>query len=127
MNLICYLFDLPAGMEDYRRQGGIQQLLVAEQEARQTVNAARTGKLLSKMNRLKQAKDEAEEEVGKYRAHMEKEYQKTISESTGFSGVNVKRLDEETVKKTDQLKKQAAKVSPEVIKLLMTQVTTVQV
>ena len=30
-------------MEDYRRQGGIQQLLAAEQEARQIVNAARTG------------------------------------------------------------------------------------
>ncbi|KAI3799507.1 hypothetical protein L1987_34806 [Smallanthus sonchifolius] len=110
-------------MEDYRRQGGIQQLLVAEQEARHIVNTARTAKL----NRLKQAKDEAEEEVAKYRAHMEKEYQKTVSESTGFSGVNVKRLDEEMVKKTDHLKKQAAKVSPEVIKLLMTQVTTVKV
>lgn len=32
-------------MEDYRRQGGIQQLLVAEQEARQIVNTARTGKV----------------------------------------------------------------------------------
>ncbi|KVH93939.1 V-type proton ATPase subunit G1-like [Cynara cardunculus var. scolymus] len=110
-------------MEDYRRQGGIQQLLVAEQEARQIVNAART----AKMNRLKQAKDEAEEEVAKYRAQMEKEFQKTISESTGFSGVNIKRLDEETVTKIDHLKKQAAKVSPEVIKMLMSHVTTVKV
>ncbi|MFS7889771.1 putative vacuolar (H+)-ATPase G subunit [Helianthus anomalus] len=75
-------------MEDYRRQGGIHQLLAVEQEARQIVNAART------------AKDEAEDEVGKYRTHMEKEYQKTVSE----------RLDEETVKKIDHLKKQAAKV-----------------
>ncbi|KAD7479800.1 hypothetical protein R6Q59_008642 [Mikania micrantha] len=110
-------------MEDYRRQGGIQQLLVAEQEARQIVNAART----AKMSRLKQAKDEAEEEVAKYRAHMEKEYQKTFLESTGFSGLNVKRLDDETVEKIDHLKKQAAKVSPEVIALLMAQVTTVKV
>ncbi|XP_071734746.1 V-type proton ATPase subunit G1-like [Rutidosis leptorrhynchoides] len=110
-------------MEDYRRQGGIQQLLVAEQEARQIVNAART----AKMNRLKQAKDEAEEEVAKYRVHMEKEHQKTISESHGFSGVNVKRLDEETATKIDQLKKQASKVSPEVVKMLMTQVTSVKV
>lgn len=90
-------------MEDYRRQGGIQQLLVAEQEARQIVNSARTGivfifplkKLafvdlnrlmvfvlssLAKLNRLKQAKAEAEEEVAKYRVQMEKEYQKTVSE-----------------------------------------------
>lgn len=109
------------------------------------------------MNRLKQAKDEAEEEVAKYRAQMEKEFQKTISEvqekqplinfnsfyhhsvnpnfifltfitkqSTGFSGVNVKRLDEEMVTKIDHLKKQAAKVSPEVIKMLMSHVTTVK-
>ncbi|KAJ0456312.1 putative vacuolar (H+)-ATPase G subunit [Helianthus annuus] len=64
-------------MEDYRRQGGIHQLLATEQEARQIVNAART----AKSNRLKQAKDEAEDEVGKYRTHhMEKEYQKTVSE-----------------------------------------------
>ncbi|GKB21829.1 V-type proton ATPase subunit G1-like protein [Tanacetum coccineum] len=110
-------------MEDYRRQGGIQQLLVAEQEARQIVNAART----AKMNRLKQAKDEAEEEVAKYREQMENEYRKTISESTGFSGTNVKRLDDETAKKIDQLKKKAGKVSPEVIKMLMTQVTVVKV
>ncbi|KAI3721584.1 hypothetical protein L2E82_32600 [Cichorium intybus] len=110
-------------MEDYRRQGGIQQLLVAEQEARQIVNTARTAKL----NRLKQAKNEAEEEVAKYRAQMEKEFQKSISESTGFSGVNVKRLDEETVTKIDQLRKQSSKVSPEIVKMLMTHVTGVKV
>ncbi|KAL4576579.1 hypothetical protein LXL04_012675 [Taraxacum kok-saghyz] len=110
-------------MEDYRRQGGIQQLLVAEQEARQIVNTARTAKL----NRLKQAKNEADEEVAKYRAHMEKEFQKTISESSGFSGSNVKRLDEETVTKIDQLKKQAAKVSPEVVKMLMNHVTSIKI
>ncbi|KAL4587410.1 hypothetical protein LXL04_000280 [Taraxacum kok-saghyz] len=111
------------GMEDYRRQGGIQQLLVAEQEARQIVNTARTAKL----NRLKQAKNEADEEVAKYRAHMEKEFQKTISESSGFSGTNVKRLDQETVTKIDQLKKQAAKVSPEVVKMLMNHVTSIKI
>ncbi|MFS7961429.1 putative vacuolar (H+)-ATPase G subunit, RRF superfamily [Helianthus anomalus] len=89
-------------MEDYRRQGGIHQLLATEQEARQIVNAART----AKSNRLKQAKDEAEDEVGKYRTHMEKEYQKKVSE-------------------IDHFKKQVAKVSLEVVKLLMTQVTNV--
>ncbi|XP_076920029.1 V-type proton ATPase subunit G-like [Bidens hawaiensis] len=110
-------------MEDYRRQGGIQQLLVAEQEARQIVNTARA----AKTNRLKQAQREADEEVAKYRTQMEKEYQKTVSESTGFSGVNVKRLDEETTQKINHLKQQASKVSAEVVKLLMTQVTTVKV
>ncbi|MFS7983281.1 putative vacuolar (H+)-ATPase G subunit [Helianthus anomalus] len=102
-------------MEDYKRQGGIHQLLATEQEAGQIVNAART----TKSNRLKQAKDEAEDDVGKYRTHMEKDTKKQSRR------VNVKRLDEETVKKIDHLKKQATKVSPEVVKLLMTQVTNV--
>ncbi|XP_071705771.1 V-type proton ATPase subunit G1-like [Rutidosis leptorrhynchoides] len=110
-------------MEDYRRQGGIQQLLVTEQEARQIVNTART----AKMNRLKHTKNEAEEEAAKCRVHMEKEYLKTISESTGYSGLNVKRLDEEPVTKINHLKKQASKVSTEVVKMLMTQVTSVKV
>ncbi|MFS7961428.1 putative vacuolar (H+)-ATPase G subunit [Helianthus anomalus] len=108
-------------MEDYKRQGGIHQLLATEQEARQIVNAART----AKSNRLKQAKDEAEDDVGKYRTHMEKDTRKQSRSQPVFSGVNVKRLDEGTVKKIDHLKKQAAKVSPEVVKLLMTQVTNV--
>lgn len=34
----------------------------------------------AKLNRLKQAKDEAGEEVAKYRANMEKEFQKIISD-----------------------------------------------
>lgn len=34
-------------MESSRRQGGIQQLLAAEQEAQHIVNAARNGNLVS--------------------------------------------------------------------------------
>lgn len=35
---------------------------------------------LVKMTRLRQAKDEAEQEVALYRRHLEEEYQKSISE-----------------------------------------------
>ncbi|WP_285164299.1 V-type ATPase subunit G, partial [Mycobacterium tuberculosis] len=74
------------------RQGGIQQLLAAEQEAQHIVNNARN----AKMARLKQAKEEAEKEVAQFRAQMEAEYQKKVAASSGDSGANVKRLEEET-------------------------------
>ncbi|CAA6671975.1 unnamed protein product [Spirodela intermedia] len=79
-------------MESSRRQGGIQQLLAAEQEAQHIVNAARNAKLA----RLKQAKDEAEKEIAEYRAQVEAEFQKKVLESSGDSGSNVKRLAVET-------------------------------
>ncbi|TQD80404.1 hypothetical protein C1H46_034048 [Malus baccata] len=61
-------------MASNRGQGGIQQLLAAEQEAQHIVNAARS----AKMARLKQAKDEAEREIAEYRAHVESEFQKKV-------------------------------------------------
>ncbi|KAL4556648.1 hypothetical protein LXL04_034802 [Taraxacum kok-saghyz] len=89
----------------------IQLLLTAEQEAQQIVNAARTGlyflnpsiflicfdylkisqispliekivvDLLSKLARLKQAKEKAEREVAEFRAQMEADYQRKLSEN----------------------------------------------
>uniref|UniRef100_A0A0D9VJX2 V-type proton ATPase subunit G n=1 Tax=Leersia perrieri TaxID=77586 RepID=A0A0D9VJX2_9ORYZ len=100
-------------MDANRRQGGIQQLLAAEQEAQQIVNAARSA-------RLRQAKEEAEREIAEYRAQMEAELQ------SGDSGANVKRLEQETDTKIAQLKEQAANVSPEVIQMLLRHVTTVK-
>ncbi|XP_022767351.1 V-type proton ATPase subunit G-like isoform X2 [Durio zibethinus] len=63
-------------MEANRGQGGIQQLLAAEQEAQHIVNAARN----AKMARLKQAKEEAEKEIAEYRAQVEKEFQRKVAE-----------------------------------------------
>uniref|UniRef100_A0A0E0K421 V-type proton ATPase subunit G n=1 Tax=Oryza punctata TaxID=4537 RepID=A0A0E0K421_ORYPU len=107
-------------MDANRRQGGIQQLLAAEQEAQQIVNAARS----AKSARLRQAKEEAEREIAEYRAQMEAEFQRKVAESTGDSGANVKRLEQETDTKIAQLKEQAANVSPEVIQMLLRHVTT---
>ncbi|KAK6116689.1 hypothetical protein DH2020_049571 [Rehmannia glutinosa] len=103
-------------------QGGIQMLLTAEQEAQQIVTAARN----LKMTRLKQAKEEAEREAANYRAHLEAEYKKSISESTGNSDSTVKRLDAETEAKIESLKGTASKVSPEVVKMLLKYITTVR-
>ncbi|KAJ4820948.1 V-type proton ATPase subunit G [Rhynchospora pubera] len=109
-------------MDTSRRQSGIQQLLAAEQEAQQIVNAARN----AKMARLRQAKEEAEREITAYRAQMEAEFQKKVAESSGDSGANVKRLEQETEEKIANLKQQAAAISPDVVSMLLRHVTSVK-
>ncbi|BBH06001.1 vacuolar membrane ATPase 10 [Prunus dulcis] len=109
-------------MASNRGQGGIQQLLAAEQEAQHIVNAARS----AKMARLKQAKDEAAKEIAEYRAQMELEFQKKVAASSGDSGANVKRLELETEQKIKHLSTEAARISSDVVQMLLKQVTTVK-
>ncbi|KAM0845198.1 hypothetical protein ACQ4PT_030524 [Festuca glaucescens] len=109
-------------MDASRRPSGIQQLLAAEQEAQQIVSTARA----AKSARLRQAKEEAEREIAEYRAQMEADFQKKLAETSGDSGANVKRLEQETNEKIEQLKQQAASISPEVIQMLLRHVTTVK-
>ncbi|KAI9086357.1 hypothetical protein K1719_031811 [Acacia pycnantha] len=109
-------------MASNRGQGGIQQLLAAEQEAHQIVNAAKNEKLA----RLKQAKEEAEKDISEYRAHVEYEFQKKLDESSGDSGANVKRLEQETESKINHLKTQAERISQDVVSMLLKHVTTVR-
>ncbi|XP_044460974.1 V-type proton ATPase subunit G1-like isoform X2 [Mangifera indica] len=79
-----------------------------------------------KLARLKQAKDEAEKEVAQFRAQMEVDFKKKLSESSGDSGANVKRLEKETDTKIQNLKTEANKISQAVIQLLLKYVTTVK-
>ncbi|KAK8561898.1 hypothetical protein V6N12_048953 [Hibiscus sabdariffa] len=109
-------------MEANRGQGGIQQLLAAEQEAQHIVNSARN----AKMARLKQAKEEAEKEIAEYRAQVEKEFQRKLAETSGDSGANVKRLEQETDAKIEHLKNEAARISDDVVQMLLKHVTTVK-
>ncbi|CBI32729.3 hypothetical protein VitviT2T_012097 [Vitis vinifera] len=109
-------------MESSRGPGGIQQLLAAEQEAQHIVNAARS----AKMARLKQAKEEAEKEIAAYRAQVELEFQKKLAESSGDSGANVKRLEQETQAKIHHLKTEAGRISHDVVHMLLKHVTTVK-
>ncbi|CAJ1827206.1 unnamed protein product [Sphenostylis stenocarpa] len=102
-------------MDPFKGQGGIQMLLTAEQEAQHIVSMARN----LRTQRLKQAKEEAEKEAAQYRSHMEDEYQKSISETTGSSGSNVKRLEEDTEAKINHLKTSTSKVSSEVVDMLL--------
>ncbi|GLT76064.1 hypothetical protein SLA2020_477450 [Shorea laevis] len=109
-------------MESNRNQGGIQQLLAAEQEAQHIVNAARS----AKMARLKQAKEDAEKEIAEYRSQMEVRFQGRLAESSGDSGANVKRLEKETEAKIQHLKTEAARISDDVVQMLLKHVTTVR-
>uniref|UniRef100_A0A803PA38 V-type proton ATPase subunit G n=1 Tax=Cannabis sativa TaxID=3483 RepID=A0A803PA38_CANSA len=108
-------------MASNRSQGGIQQLLAAEQEAQHIVNAART-----KLARLKQAKEEAEREIAEYRAQVELDFQKKVAASSGDSGANVKRLEQETETKINHLKSEASRISQDVVEMLLKHVTTVR-
>ncbi|URE04087.1 V-type proton ATPase subunit [Musa troglodytarum] len=137
-------------MDPVRGHGGIHTLLAAEQEAQQIVSSARNctfflvilvnsqsvlfffSKSLSrffyavKTGRLKQAKDEAEREAAAYRAALEEDYQRKVSESTGSSGWNVKRLEKETETKIQNLKNASSAIHADVINMLLKHVTTVQ-
>ncbi|XVF23639.1 hypothetical protein REPUB_Repub13aG0056800 [Reevesia pubescens] len=110
-------------MEANRSQNGIQRLLAAEQEAQHIVNTARN----AKMARLKQAKEEAEKEIAKFRAQVEYEFQRKVAESSGDSGANVKRLELETDEKINHLKNEAARISNDVVQMLLKHVTTVRI
>uniref|UniRef100_K3ZZ42 V-type proton ATPase subunit G n=1 Tax=Setaria italica TaxID=4555 RepID=K3ZZ42_SETIT len=83
-------------------------------------------RLVAKSARLRQAKEEAEREITEYRKQLETEHQRKVAESSGDSGANVKRLEQETDAKIEQLKQQAASISPEVIQMLLRHVTTVK-
>ncbi|XP_038886540.1 V-type proton ATPase subunit G3 [Benincasa hispida] len=100
-------------MDPFRGQGGIQMLLTAEQDAQQVVSRARN----MKMARLKQAKEEAEREVAQYRAHLEAEHQKKVSESS--SGSHAQQLEEETKVKIENLKESSERVSKDVVNMLL--------
>uniref|UniRef100_A0A2P2K118 V-type proton ATPase subunit G n=1 Tax=Rhizophora mucronata TaxID=61149 RepID=A0A2P2K118_RHIMU len=109
-------------MDGNRGQNGIQLLLAAEQEAQHIVNAARNAKLA----RLKQAKEEAEKEAAQFRAQVEAEFQRKLAERSGDSGANVKRLEQETDAKIHHLENEAARISQEVVQMLLKHVTTVK-
>ncbi|KAJ6901877.1 hypothetical protein NC651_019612 [Populus alba x Populus x berolinensis] len=114
--------QISGSMEANRGQNGIQLLLAAEQEAQHIVNTARN----AKMARLRQAKEEAEKEIAEFRAHMEAEFQRKLTESSGDSGANVKRLEHETEAKIGHLKTEASRISNDVVQMLLKHVTAVK-
>ncbi|GAY53339.1 hypothetical protein CUMW_148540 [Citrus unshiu] len=78
------------------------------------------------MARLRQAKEEAEREIAEHRAQVEREFQRKLAESSGDSGANVKRLEQETEVKIHHLKAGAEKIQYDVVQMLLKHVTTVK-
>ncbi|GKV12214.1 hypothetical protein SLEP1_g23393 [Rubroshorea leprosula] len=109
-------------MEVNAIQGGIQQLLTAEQEGQDIVNAARS----AKMARLKQAKEETDKEIAEYRSQLEVEFQRRLAERSGDSGANVQRLETETEIKIENLKTEAAIISDVIVQMLLKHATSVR-
>ncbi|KAL2634572.1 hypothetical protein R1flu_006051 [Riccia fluitans] len=104
-------------------KGGIQLLLAAEQDAQRIVSSARA----AKTQRLRQAKEEAEREIAAYRAQRDAEYNSKKQQSSGSVDSNLKRLEEETDVKIEQLKQEASEKSHDVTNYLLKFVTTVKV
>ncbi|CAH2055360.1 unnamed protein product [Thlaspi arvense] len=71
------------------------------------------------MARLKQAKEEAEKEIAEYKAKTEQDFQRKLEETSGDSGANVKRLEQETDEKIEQLKNEATRISKDVVEMLL--------
>ncbi|CAA3009476.1 V-type proton ATPase subunit G 1 [Olea europaea subsp. europaea] len=57
---------------------------------------------------------------------MEADFQKKVAESSGDSGANVKRLEQETDAKIQHLKTEASRISHDVVQMLLRHVTTVK-
>ncbi|RZC76913.1 hypothetical protein C5167_001077 [Papaver somniferum] len=104
------------------KQGGIQLLLAAEQEAQSIVNASKN----DKMTRMKQAKLEAEKDISDFRAQVEADFQRKVAETSGDSGANVNRLEVETEEKINTLTSESSRISTEVVQMLMRHVMSVK-
>eukprot|EP00009_Paramoeba_aestuarina_P002837 CAMPEP_0201521300 /NCGR_PEP_ID=MMETSP0161_2-20130828/14338_1 /ASSEMBLY_ACC=CAM_ASM_000251 /TAXON_ID=180227 /ORGANISM="Neoparamoeba aestuarina, Strain SoJaBio B1-5/56/2" /LENGTH=105 /DNA_ID=CAMNT_0047919915 /DNA_START=81 /DNA_END=398 /DNA_ORIENTATION=+ len=99
----------------------VQELLETEQEARQIVEQARQ----AKSQTMKAARREAEEEIRKFRAYRESEYEKLLSldaESNKSDGV---RLKQKTDVSLAEIEQQLQRNRDSVNQMLLDAVTTV--
>jgi len=108
--------EVPAG------QDGIQRLLAAEQEAQAIVAKARQ----AKAERLKEAKEEAERDVAAYKKEREEEFSKKIADDSSSNKENASRMHAESEKAVEAIQKSIASKKEEVLKMLLSQVETVE-
>ncbi|EKX36624.1 hypothetical protein GUITHDRAFT_165679 [Guillardia theta CCMP2712] len=101
-------------------QQGIDRLLQAEQEATETVQRARKAKAA----RIKQARDEAAEEINKYRQQLEMEYQKVQSSGMTISDKSA-RLNQETEGQLMEIRRSAEANRVNVVRQILAWVSSV--
>lgn len=90
---------------------GIQQLLAAEKKAAEKINEARK----RKTKRLKQAKDEAQAEVEKYRHDHDRQFKEYEAKHLGSRDDIAQRIDTETKQHLDSMQ-QSVNVHKEKVK-----------
>jgi len=101
---------------------GIQQLLAAEKKAAEKVSDARK----RKAKRLKQAKEEAQLDIEKYRQEQEKKFREKEVKHMGSRDDVATRIDAETNREIENMKKQVANNKEEVIFRLLDLVSHIE-
>jgi len=94
---------------------GIQQLLGAEKRAAEKINEARK----RKAKRFKQAKDEAQAEIEKYRQERERQFKDFEHKFLGSRDDIAARIDKETVEQLQSMQKSVHANKEKVIQQLL--------
>lgn len=110
-------------MADKATQGGIQMLLKAEKVATEKVGEARKRKYA----RLKQAKDEAMEEMDTYREEREQHYRAIEKNIVGTEGSEESQVSLDTDLQLQELEKIALKNKEKAMERLLALIVDVQV
>eukprot|EP00127_Corallochytrium_limacisporum_P001678 Clim_evm15s77 gene=Clim_evmTU15s77 len=99
---------------------GIQALMSAEKGAAETIQAARKKRL----QRLKEAKDEAEAEIEAFHQLKEKEYKEYVQQNAGSTDKAVAKMRQDAEQELQGIKRQANKAEGAVVKRLVDVVST---
>ncbi|XP_077557224.1 V-type proton ATPase subunit Vha13 [Haemaphysalis longicornis] len=94
---------------------GVQQLLAAEKKASEKVNEARK----RKAKRLKQAKDEAQVEIDKFKADKERQFKEYEAKHMGSKEDIASKIEAETRQKMAEMNQQVAQHKKAVIEKLI--------
>lgn len=101
----------------------IQTLLEAEESAKTVIDAAR----VARDARLKAAVDEADAEIGAYRARKDKEYKEKVASYAGLSGESAEEIARNASADVEAVRESAGQRVGEVVDMLVGAVTKVNV
>ncbi|EFC44790.1 hypothetical protein NAEGRDRAFT_79649 [Naegleria gruberi] len=103
-----------------KKSASIQQLLAAEQEATEIVKEAKKQRLI----KLREAKEEAEKEIAKFKASKEQYFQKFTKEQLEVGGTN-NELQQKKVQIIYNIKQKTQQKRPDIVKFVVDNVINV--
>eukprot|EP00126_Sphaerothecum_destruens_P005863 Sdes_comp19084_c0_seq4m9722 len=101
---------------------GIQALLAAEKAAEETITKARN----NKVKRMKQARDEADEEVKKIQSQRETQFREYVNKNSGNNDQQAQKLKEETLRQLKEMEKTVSNNESKIVKMLLNTVYEVK-